>query len=70
MGMTHATFSVSNAERLLATTFHTFRNTKTKQIMRRSQNGLYSLPAQLAAIVSHVEGGGVLLKSIFGLNSD
>ena len=36
--------------------FHTFRNTKTKQIFRRSLDGLYSLPASLAKLVSHVEG--------------
>ncbi len=56
MGMTTAYFPVAKAEELLNVTFHTFRNLKTKGIFRRALDGVYSLPASIASIVSHVEG--------------
>lgn len=56
-GITRARFSRSDAEALLGIRFWTFRNKRTGQLLHRSRDGRYSLPAgPLAEHVAFVEG--------------
>ncbi len=56
LGHTEAALTIAAAERLFQCEFHSYRNTKTGQILHRAHDGLYSLPRSLAAVVDHVEG--------------
>ena len=55
-GYLFATFPLQSAETLLNSKFHAFRNRETSQVLHRTLDGTYSLPADLADLVDFVEG--------------
>ncbi len=56
IGWIDATFPVTAAETLLHAEFHAFRHRRTRQVLKRSLDGLYELPEEIADHIDLVEG--------------